>query len=194
MHDGQDIDPGLFGLWPKEAGYDGFRDRGGERALAFAPEIRRIVLETKSGAEPEPDLHALLNDLTREMADQFRAFRALRAGAETLITGSEDEAAVKLAKADIKAATDAISLIVRTLEKLDSLQRTLANDRALEAERTLDAHGFAEARQKLVALVDARAEERAHHLFERWKSEAAAEAARPPPGDGCVAAPSAPQE
>ena len=183
MRDGQEFDPGLFGFWPKEVSYDGFR-KARDLAPDYEPQVRRIVLETKSGAEPEPDLHALLNDLTREMSDQFRAFRTLRTDAEKLLTGSDDEAAIKLAKADIKAATDAISLIVRTLEKVDSLQRTLANDRALQAERNLDANGYEEARQKLLALVDARAEERAHSLFERWKSAATSantEPARPPP-------------
>ena len=183
MRDGLDIDPGLFGLWPKEVSYDGFRKEREDLEAAFAPEVSRIVLETKSGAEPEPDLHVLLNDLTRELSEQFRAFRTLRTDAEKLLSGSDDEAAIKLAKADIKAATDAISLIVRTLEKVDSLQRTLAHDRALEAERNLDANGYEDARQKLLALIDARAEERALLLFERWKTATAdgSEAARAPP-------------
>lgn len=190
MRDGLDVDPGLFGLWPKTALYDGFAKQSDDLKIEFGAEIGRIVLETKSdpdGAEDgEPDLHDLLNQLTRELAGQFRTFRTMRAEAEKLLSSSDDDAAIKAAKADIKAAADSMSVMVRTLEKIDALQRSLAHDRALATETSPDAAGYDDAKRGLLAFIDARAEERARILFDSWKAEALADAdvtaARPPPG------------
>ena len=100
---------------------------GGENALP---------LETKGLAEDggRESLEPLLVDLAREMRDQFQLFRRLRQSAGAFLNGADDEdvqeAAARQARADAKAATDAISLIVRTLEKLDQLLRQMARDRA----------------------------------------------------------------
>jgi hypothetical protein len=102
------------------------------------------------------------------MRDQFAAFRRMRAAAE-LALADGDEAAGKLARADVKAATDAMSLIVRTLEKVDSLQRQLARDREAQAERMADEDGYGEAKARLLGLIEDRANERAETMFLDWK-------------------------
>lgn len=152
----EEIDLSLFGL------------PDGERALP--DQVRReadaVLLELKSadaaaGAEEQ---QGLLAEMMREMRAQFIAFRDLRAKAAQLCDGG-DEAAQKLARADLKAATDAMSLIVRTLEKVDSLQRQLARDRELEEERQANEGGYQEAVHEVEKLI----EDRARELFEDWK-------------------------
>ncbi|HBF32560.1 hypothetical protein [Rhizobium sp.] len=161
------IDFSLFGHWPLPV------------LSADAP---REQLEIK--AADLATLHALyadlLNDLTQEMRAQFEQFRILREGAEALMRG-EDDAAAKLARADLKAASDAMSVIVRTLEKIDALQRQLARDREAEEDRagssseTLDA-----AQARLLALVETQAEAKAQLLFADWKNKAHTAGVDPP--------------
>ncbi|KPF42298.1 hypothetical protein IP76_17660 [Rhizobium sp. AAP43] len=103
----------------------------------------------------EPDFEDLLSAFTTEMRAQFDLFRRLRESAETLLQGA-DEAAAKLARADIKAATDAIALIVRTLEKIDALMRQLARDRAEAEERQLEGRDPEILRAEVQALIAAR--------------------------------------
>ncbi|MCM2291892.1 hypothetical protein NAC44_06065 [Allorhizobium sp. BGMRC 0089] len=122
---------------------------------------------------------SLLNELTREMQAQFEQFRALRQTAEALIDGV-DEAAAKLARADLKTATEAMSVIVRTLEKIDSLQRQLRRDRQEAEERHEDQAGFAEAEARLLALIDRQAETRARLMLEAWKAKDAMPGTGPP--------------
>ncbi|NTF31248.1 hypothetical protein [Rhizobium skierniewicense] len=110
-------------------------------------------LETKSqppddvsGTIDGPDgLWRLMNEMTTEMREQFRFFRELREGAGAALDGAADEALAKLARADVKAATDAMSLIVRTLEKIDTLQRQLARDREVAAESDAENQDYEEA-------------------------------------------------
>jgi hypothetical protein len=112
--------------------------------------------------------------MTVEMRDQFAAFRRMRTAAE-LVLAEGDEAAGKLARADVKAATDAMSLIVRTLEKVDSLQRQLARDREIEAERTADEGGYEEAKARFMQMIEDRANEKAVRLYEAWKRDGPAD-------------------
>ncbi|WP_051558701.1 hypothetical protein [Allorhizobium undicola] len=130
-----------------------------------------LVLEMKAAdlAALNEQYARLLADLMLEMRAQFDLFRALRANAEALIDGA-DEALAKLARADMKAASDAISLIVRTLEKIDQLQRQLARDRDLEEERALDNRPVEEAQAALLALVETQAETRARMLLAEWQA------------------------
>ncbi|KXG87101.1 hypothetical protein [Agrobacterium bohemicum] len=98
-----------------------------------------------SGSIEGPDgLWRLMNEMTVEMREQFRFFRELREGAGAALDGA-DEAAGKGARADVKAATDAMSLIVRTLEKIDTLQRQLARDHEVVAESEADNQDYEEA-------------------------------------------------
>lgn len=113
------------------------------------------VIEVKAAGPG--DLVVLLNEFTSEMRAQFDLFRRLRAGAESLIDGA-DEALAKQARADIKAATDAIALIVRTLEKIDALLRQLERDRLEAEERLIEARDPEVLRGEVQALIAARVE------------------------------------
>ena len=161
------VDLALFGCWEAEPAYRKALPEGD----VLAEDARAVVLETKSaeGAQVSAaeELRRLLNEMTVEMRGQFDAFRKMRIAAEGLLAGS-DEAAAKLARADIKAATDAMSLIVRTLEKVDSLQRQLARDRADEAERAAEASGYGEAKARLLKLIGEKAQAEAERLYEEW--------------------------
>ncbi|WP_051679847.1 hypothetical protein [Pseudorhizobium marinum] len=163
-------DLSLFGCWAAAPAYG--------KALpeddALVDDVRAVVLEIKSAAAPAVSpaeaLRQLLNEMTVEMREQFESFRAMRAAADAALQGG-DEAAGKLARADIKAATDAMSLIVRTLEKVDSLQRQLARDREDDAERTADASGYEEAKKRFLQMIEDRANEGAIRLYEEWKRD-----------------------
>lgn len=171
------FDPQVFGLWPKASVYDGGdcghrqAEVGGWDEETILARAKAALLEVKSLEAPEEDLRLLLNDMTREMRDQFDYFRALRGTAERICTEDADEAAAKLARADVKAATDAMSLIVRTLEKVDTLQRQLARDRQLEAERNADTQGYEAAVAHVLALVEDKANAKAARLFAQWKQD-----------------------
>src|SRR3546814_3936216 len=64
-----------------------------------------------------------------------------------------------------------MSLIVRTLEKIDSLQRQLARDREDEAERAAEANGYGAAKQRFIQMIRDRADEEARRLYEEWKRD-----------------------
>jgi hypothetical protein len=125
-------------------------------ALEFDMEALPELIEVKA-AGGGSDFETLLDDFTREMRAQFDLFRRLRESAESLLDGA-DEAQAKLARADVKAATDAIALIVRTLEKIDALSRQLARDRVDAEERQLQARDPEVLRAEVEALIAARVE------------------------------------
>jgi hypothetical protein len=164
------VDLALFGCWEAAPAYREALPEGD----VLAEDVRALVLETKSaeGAQVSAadELRRLLNEMTVEMRGQFDAFRKMRIAAEGLLAGG-DETAGKLARADIKAATDAMSLIVRTLEKVDSLQRQLARDREDEAERAADASGYGEAKERLLKLIEVKAREQAALLYRDWQRD-----------------------
>lgn len=158
----------LFGDWPP-----GPAGHGAGSGL--------LELKSAEPAAPMTDLVDLLNELTGEMAEQFRLFRILRGGAETLIraeaggeagdTTASDAKSVdgktgdsKTARADVKAATDAMSLIVRTLEKIDALQRQLARDRAEAEARRTEEDGDEAILERLERIIAQRVEERAAEM------------------------------
>jgi hypothetical protein len=182
MQDFAAVDLSLFGCFEAQEALSAFP------VETAAQQAERVLLERKSadalagacdvsGAE---ELRLLLNEMTREMRAQFLAFRALRTAAERTTAGEgTDDAAQKLARADLKAATDAMSLIVRTLEKVDSLQRQLARDRAAEAERQADEGGYEEAMRTVEALIEARASERAQARFMEWQRNGRADGGLP---------------
>ncbi|MBN9029013.1 MAG: hypothetical protein J0I23_04335 [Rhizobiales bacterium] len=180
----ENVDLDLFADWPEQP--------GGRRETRLSPHAGRLLLEVKSREAGQDDLRMLLGDMTREMRAQFDYFRTLRESAEKALADPADEAAAKASRADAKAASDAMSLIVRTLEKIDSLQRQFAHDRQMEAERQADALDPAAARAHFLALIDARAEEEASIRFERFKHDwlnahtptTAAEPQPPPPRRG----------
>ncbi len=164
------VDLALFGCWEAAPAY---RDALPEGDV-LAEDVRALVLETKSAegvlVSAAEELRRLLNEMIVEMRGQFDAFRKMRIAAEGLLAGG-DETAGKLARADIKAATDAMSLIVRTLEKVDSLQRQLARDREDEAERAAEASGYGQAKERLLKLIEVKAREQAALLYRDWQRD-----------------------
>ncbi|HTO30844.1 MAG TPA: hypothetical protein VL202_06680 [Pararhizobium sp.] len=150
-----DFDPALFGLWPKAAAYDGVRP--GEGA-ALQDVARRVILETKAEAvAPLDDLQDMLNGMTKELREQMQQFQRLRRLADETAAVEGQEIDRKLVQADAKAAIEAMSVIVRTLEKIDSLQRTIAHDRQAQADAAFDEAGY----KALLAEFEQRIEDRA---------------------------------
>jgi hypothetical protein len=147
------------------AGYDGFareaaRDRWGDGDGLFT--TAAVILETKAERADDPfaETEAMLSEMTKELRERFQRFQSQRTAAEEEALSTGDEAARKAALSDAKAAIEAVSLIVRTLEKIDSLQRTLINERA-EAERAAGEPDDIEAlKAEFDRLVDLRVRER----------------------------------
>lgn len=129
------IDLTLFGVVPVPD-YDGLREHEHERDGDAWASSAAVLLETKAErpADPLAEMQAMLVEMTKELRERFQRFQSQRIAAEQDAEGAGDEAARKAAQADAKAAIEAVSLIVRTLEKIDGLQRTLIAERA-EAER-----------------------------------------------------------
>jgi len=141
----EDVDPGLYGSWGEE-GYcgrtaprmpDTVSQASGPVARGSMRAARELALElaleikSAEAVAAGTDLRALLNDATEELKEQLRLFQRLRRQAADMLDDPDGDH--KLARADLKAATDAISLIVRTLDKTDELQRKI--DDAGEADR-----------------------------------------------------------
>ncbi|MBZ5761698.1 MULTISPECIES: hypothetical protein [Rhizobium] len=191
MHEFEGFDPGLFGYWPNALAYRGCDIGWGANECLRQAEA--CLLEIKSGSA-EDVLRTLLNEMTVEMRAEFDYFKGLRSAAEAsgkaFAEGTGDEAAAKLARADVKLSVDAMSLIVRTLEKIDGLQRQMARDRETEIERHADGPGYVENKRRLLAIIEQRAEDRARAIVaERDLQRAnpgldpAATATGPPQGD-----------
>ena len=165
-----DFDPELFGLWPKAPVYDG--RLSGEADAALQDIARRVILETKA-VSPLDDLQDMLNGMTRELREQMDQFRLLRRVAGEKAEAAGEEVDRKAIQADAKASIEAMSVIVRTLEKIDSLQRTISHDRQVMAERDFDEAGY----EKLQAEFDARIESRAQDIAREREQQRAREAA-----------------
>ena len=195
MDDVQELSLGLLGLSSGEDGWRGaeggpengpdcgprYGSEGGRESgpeIALAADGAGRVLELKSGdaLSPLDRLAALLDDLTGEMRAQFELFRKLRATAERLIDGA-DEAAAKAARGDAKAATDAMALIVRTLEKIDSLQRQLARDREDAALLSGEGEDEEAIKAELLRIIENQAEARAKARLVAWQNAAEGSAA-----------------
>lgn len=178
MFDPIDFDLAMVAPWPVEP-------RRPDPALEarVAEAARDILLETKAAAEPSPAeaLQRLLNEMTVEMRLQFEAFRTIRRDAEALLKGTPDEAEIKLAKADIKSATDALALLVRTIEKIDSLQRSLADDRERAIEQNFDQAAYDELLAGIERKIEARARERADIIIRARGNETGPHAGAGPP-------------
>lgn len=167
-----DFDPALFGLWPKAAAYDG--RLAGEADAELEDVARRVILETKAQAvSPLDDLQDMLNGMTRELREQMQQFQRLRRLADGNAEAAGEEIDRKLIQADAKASIEAMSVIVRTLEKIDSLQRTIAHDRQVMAEQDFDEAAF----EKLQAEFEARIESRAQDIVREREQDKAREAA-----------------
>jgi hypothetical protein len=158
----------LFGEWPEKPCYSGgvvtppsCVSRPGHVADGLE---RKSVPPVQSGTSADggaDDLRLLLNEMTGEMRQQFEFFRTMREHAGPLVETEGDDAAGKQARSDVKSSTDAMSLIIRTLEKIDTLQRQLARDRQEAAEREMESDDYEEA----VAFFQRRIEKLADEKF-----------------------------
>lgn len=158
MIDEIEFDPALAGAWPVA--------RGASYDPRLEDEVRAVLLETKSGPSPAEELQKLLNDMQGELKAQFEVFRKIRVDAQARLDGGE-EAEVKLAKADVKSASDALSLIVRTIEKVDGLQRTLAEERMRAEEESFDDAAYQSLLDDIDRRIGEQAERRAQVLLEQ---------------------------
>ncbi|MGV3553105.1 hypothetical protein [Rhizobium sp.] len=175
MDDVVEFDPALAGLWPigRAVAYDG----------RLGDQVRAVLLETKSGAAsggPVEEMQGLLNEMTRELRAQFALFRTIRERAGPGLDG--DDAEAKVAKADAKAAVDSMALIARTLEKIDDMQRRLADALARQAEEVFDDAAYRALFDDIDRKISERAAERAKMLLEEWAAGAAG--GQGPPGTG----------
>jgi hypothetical protein len=162
-----DFDPELFGLWPKAPVYDGLRP--GEVDAELQDVARRVILDTKAEAvSPLDDLQDMLNGMTKELREQMQQFQRLRRIADEKADAAGEEIDRKLIQADAKASIEAMSVIVRTLEKIDSLQRTIAHDRQVAAETAFDEESY----NAFVAEIDQRVERRAKELAAKYIADA----------------------
>ena len=169
MFDADDFDPALAGAWPV--------GRGAVYGPDIVEAVDGLLLETKSEPSPTEALQSLLNEMQAELKAQFDVFKQIRVDAQTHLGGT-DEGEIKLAKADVKSASDALSLIVRTIEKVDGLQRTLAEDRMRAEEESFDDDAY----QALLADIEQKIEQRAEEIAEKRVSSAGSENGRGPPG------------
>ncbi|HUH49064.1 MAG TPA: hypothetical protein VLZ56_04315, partial [Mycoplana sp.] len=135
MHTFDDVDADLFGLPATDLAYD-----GGTRPDCWEEgrvEMATVLLDMKAdtGGDPLDEMQTMLSEMTKELRERFQRFQGQRRTAEHVADAAEDEADRKLAQADAKAAIEAVSLIVRTLEKIDSLQRAIRSERRDADER-----------------------------------------------------------
>lgn len=164
MHDFDDVDPGLFGLPATRPVYDGF-----VAGARWCDDGAAAVLDLKSEADGDPlaDMQMMLSQMTKELRERFQRFQSQRRAAEQSADEAVDEAERKLGQADAKAAIEAVSLIVRTLEKIDSLQRTIMSERRDAEER----EGAVADTDALIAEFDRRVEAKAQAYLAKWKAE-----------------------
>ncbi|MDQ0319593.1 Sec-independent protein translocase protein TatA [Pararhizobium capsulatum DSM 1112] len=158
-----EFDPDVFGYWPAAPVYDGVCE---DRWEWLADVAGQVVLDTKaqSAGSSLDELQDMLNGMTKELKQQLQQFQTLRQAANAALSENGGEIDRKVVQADAKASLEAMSLLIRTLEKIDSLQRTIAHDRRVEAE------GADESLDALVAEFDTRVEQRAGELARlRWK-------------------------
>jgi hypothetical protein len=173
MFDADDFDPALFGAWPV--------GRGPVYRPDIAEAVDTLMLETKSEPSPTEALQSLLNEMQGELKAQFDVFRKIRVDAEKQLNGT-DEGEIKLAKADVKSASDALSLIVRTIEKVDGLQRTLAENRMRAEEESFDDDAYQTLLANIQRRIDERVDERARKRV--GGGTEAADGGTGPPGRG----------
>jgi hypothetical protein len=154
MEHEQRCDVALFHVWPMKM--EPVRS-GGETS----PLIEQ-KMALRDEALRRQDVTQLLNDMTIELKAHFQFFKLLR---ERAGEGGEEgeETDGKQLRTDMKAASDALSLIVRTLEKIDELQRQMAkeHDLALEEEASSDDY------EKAVAFFLERIESLAEEKFQQ---------------------------
>ncbi|MDR6757178.1 hypothetical protein J2Y48_002474 [Mycoplana sp. BE70] len=167
MHTFDDIDADLFGMPATDLAYDGGTrpDRWEEGRVERATVL--LDMKADSGGEPLDEMQTMLSEMTKELRERFQRFQSQRRTAEHVADAAEDEADRKLAQADAKAAIEAVSLIVRTLEKIDSLQRAILSERRDADERRGEVADY----DAVVAEFDRRVNAKVQAYIEQWKAD-----------------------
>ncbi|WP_253204045.1 hypothetical protein [Rhizobium sp. X9] len=155
-------DPTLYSAWPERPTY------GNECVMDTAPETKsRSDKLAAEDAARNGELRQMLNELTVEMRDQFHMYRNLRQASEAALLATAEDASGKQARADVKAATDQLSVVVRTLERIDVLQRLLAEERAaLSGEDDTDTEDYEAAVAHFLQRIDELAEQKCRARME----------------------------
>lgn len=167
MHIFEDVDDGLFGVPATVPIYDGLAGWQCENAGGSETAVPVLDLKAASNGDPLDQMQAMLVEMTKELRERFQQFQSQRRRAEEAAGAAEDDAGRKLAQADAKAAIEAVSLIVRTLEKIDSLQRTILSERRVAQDLAGETADF----EAVVAEFDRRVEAKALAYHEQWKAE-----------------------
>jgi len=170
------VDQVLDALWALCAdGDDPLGFLAGDPRLWLGIELKHVEGDgLADGAPHGPAAPAptLVSESTGKMLAQMRAVldrEAARLGADGL---------------EGKAAVDLVSLIARTLEKIDQMERLIADDQARTAARTLSPDEREQLRQTVRQLILAAAE----RLAAERQAEAVEEGADGAGADGAVAA------
>ena len=154
MEHEQRCDVAIFSVWPLPDARDPARGD-------TSPMLETKMMVSEETARRE-DVSKLLNDMTIELKAHFQFFKLLRERAADV--GLEcEEGDGKQLRADMKAASDALSLIVRTLEKIDELQRQMVKER----DQALDDEALSEDYDKAVSFFLERIESLAQEKFEQ---------------------------
>ena len=150
MEHEQQCDVAMFRVWPKLETYESGGDTSPalERKMQGSAEVRR-----------REDVSALLNEMTIELKAHFQFFKLLRERAGEDGEGSAEPDGKQM-RADMKAASDALSLIVRTLEKIDELQRQMAKERDLALEEEASSEDYDKAVAFFLERIESLAEEK----------------------------------
>ncbi|PYE36001.1 hypothetical protein C8J35_102385 [Rhizobium sp. PP-F2F-G38] len=168
-----DVDLALFGAWEIAPAYDAAGGLERQARQALRDTTRIVVLDTKATATaPRDELQEMLNIMTRELREQMQRFQVLRDMALSQEAAGNGEIDRKQVQADAKASIEAMSVIVRTLEKIDTLQRTIADDRRRDAEAKLETSDYDTMVEALRERIEERAEARARQLFGQWQRDA----------------------
>lgn len=155
-------DPALYGVWPDRPAH--VDDGMPEAAPETKSRADRLAAED---AARNGNLRQMLKELTEEMREQFCMYRNLRQASEAAFLSTAEDASGKQARADVKAATDQLSLIVRTLERIDALQRVLAEERAaLSGEDDTDTEDYEAAVAHFLQRIDELAEQKCRARME----------------------------
>jgi hypothetical protein len=163
-----DVDVALFGVSAAPSAYNGLA-RPERWSEAGAGATAALVLDLKAEVDGDPleQMQAMLSEMTKELRERFQQFQGQRRRAEQQAGEGESEGDRKLAQADAKAAIEAVSLIVRTMEKIDSLQRTILSERRNAQELAGETADF----EAVVAEFDQRVEAKAQAYLKQWKAD-----------------------
>ncbi|MCP8897037.1 hypothetical protein KYK29_19085 [Shinella daejeonensis] len=165
MDEDLEIDWRLFGVTADGRRYDGL-----VRAVddPFEGEPVQVLDIKATPADPFLDMQAMLIEMTKELRERFQRFQSQKAHAEADAAATADDTARKLAQTDAKAAIEAVSLIVRTLEKIDSLQRILIAERLEAEEAQAGSEDAVALKAEFERLVEERVKERLDARIKAW--------------------------